>query len=89
MGDCLVCRGRSLFYFRRSAIGNKHGRSPFFSLGRDPYGIATLHAKSVQSAPFEMVEMDRIVGGKRGWVTPGLSEYAWWGDRSSKQEIRL
>ncbi|MCC3641700.1 MAG: hypothetical protein JGK15_13675 [Microcoleus sp. PH2017_33_LGB_O_A] len=31
-------------------------------LWRSPYGIATLHAKSLQSAPFEMVEIDRIVG---------------------------
>ncbi|MEG4799287.1 hypothetical protein QUB63_01165 [Microcoleus sp. ARI1-B5] len=26
--------------------------------------------------------MDKIVSGKRGWVTRGLSEYAGWGDRS-------
>jgi len=29
----------------------------------------------VQSSHFEMVEMDRIVSGKRGWVTRGLREY--------------
>lgn len=43
----------------------------------------------VKLSAFEMVEMDRIVSGKRGWMTRGLMEYAWWGDRSSKQEIRL
>ncbi|MEG4332595.1 hypothetical protein QUB40_11790 [Microcoleus sp. AT9_A2] len=26
--------------------------------------------------------MDKIVSGKRSWVTRGLIEYAWWGDRS-------
>ncbi|MCY7383468.1 MAG: hypothetical protein LH628_12965, partial [Microcoleus sp. CAN_BIN18] len=46
--------------------------------GRSPYEMATLHAKSVQSSPFEMVEMDRIVSGKRGWVTRGLREYVGW-----------
>jgi len=35
----------------------------------------------VQSAPFEMVEMDQIVSGKRGWVTRGLMEYVGKGDR--------
>ena len=35
----------------------------------------------MQSSAFEMVEMDKIVSGKRGWVTRGLIEYAWWGDR--------
>jgi hypothetical protein len=36
----------------------------------------------VQSSVFEMVEMDKIVSGKRGWVTRGLIEYPWWGDRT-------
>ncbi len=35
----------------------------------------------VQSSPLEMVEMDQIVSGKRGWVTRGLREYVGWGDR--------
>jgi len=26
-----------------------------------------------------MVEMDKIVSGKRGWVTRGLMEYVGWG----------
>ncbi|MEG5114455.1 hypothetical protein QUB60_17320 [Microcoleus sp. A2-C5] len=37
----------------------------------------------MQSSPFEMMEMARIVGGERGWVIRGLREYAWWGDRNS------
>jgi len=32
----------------------------------------------VQSSPFEMVEMERIVSGKRGSVTRGLMEYGRW-----------
>ncbi|MEG4286190.1 hypothetical protein QUB68_23965 [Microcoleus sp. A006_D1] len=50
-------------------------------LGRSPYGIARV-TPSVQSSHFKMVEMDRIVGGKRGWVTRGLREYVGKGDRS-------
>lgn len=38
---------------------------------------------SVQSSPFEMVEMERIVSGKRGWVTRGLREYVGKGDRAT------
>jgi hypothetical protein len=34
-----------------------------------------------------MVEMDKIVSGKRSWVTRGLIEYAWWGDRPSEPAI--
>jgi len=30
---------------------------------------------------FEMVEMDKSVSGKRGWVTRASTEYAFWGDR--------
>jgi hypothetical protein len=41
----------------------------------------------VQSSAFEMVEMDKIVSGKRGWVTPGLIEYAGWRDRPSEPAI--
>jgi hypothetical protein len=41
----------------------------------------------VQSSAFEMVEMDKIVSGKRSWVTRGLIEYAWWGDRASEPAI--
>jgi hypothetical protein len=41
----------------------------------------------VQSSAFEMVEMDKIVSGKRSWVTRGLIEYAWWGDRPSEPAI--
>ena len=36
----------------------------------------------MQPSPFEMVEMARIVSGKRGWVTRGLMEYVGKGDRS-------
>ena len=30
-----------------------------------------------------MMEMDRIVSGKRGWVTRGLREYVGKGDRAT------
>jgi hypothetical protein len=60
------------------------GRDPFVCWGDRPTGW--LHFTPwVQSAPFEIVEMDRIVSGKRGWVTRGLREYAWWGDRDKCQ----
>ena len=42
---------------------------------------------SVPSSPFEMVEMDKIVSGKRGWVTRASTEYARKGDRPSEPAI--
>ena len=36
----------------------------------------------MQSSAFEMVEMDKIVSGKRGWVTRASTEYARKGDRA-------
>ena len=42
----------------------------------------------VQSSPFEMVEMDRIVGGNRGWVTRGLREYVGKGDAKGRLRLR-
>jgi hypothetical protein len=56
--QCLVfgVNGRSLFHFRRSVIRNNKGRS---RLGdRTPYNHRS-----------RMVEMDKIVSGKRGWVS--------------------
>jgi hypothetical protein len=34
-----------------------------------------------------MVEMDKIVSGKRGWVTRASTEYARKGDRASEPAI--
>jgi len=41
----------------------------------------------VQSSAFEMVEMDKIVSGKRDWVTRASTEYARKGDRPSEPAI--
>ncbi len=48
-------------------------RSPFVRYGRSP---------SVQSAHFEIVEMDKIVSGKRGGVTPASTQHTSKGDRT-------
>ena len=42
------------------------GRSPFVREGR---------SLSVQSAHFEMVEMDKIVSEKKGWVTRASTQH--------------
>ena len=56
------------------------GRDPFVCLGDRPMD-SYASCPCVQTSPFEMVEMDRIVSRKRGWVTRGLMEYVGWGDR--------
>ncbi|MCC3614984.1 hypothetical protein [Microcoleus sp. PH2017_38_RDM_U_B] len=44
---------------------NLEGRSHLWEkISRD---LALFCCGEIQSAPFEMVEIDRIVGGKRGW----------------------
>ncbi|MEG4228131.1 hypothetical protein QUA35_18560 [Microcoleus sp. N9_B2] len=63
------CEGRSVFHFRRSVIRNNKGRSLFM---RDRRSL------SVQSSHFEMVEMDKTVSGKRGWVTRALTQHTRW-----------
>ena len=67
------------------AVNQIGGDRPFFA-GAIPYWIATLHA-CVQPSHFKIVEMDKIVSGKRSWVTRGLIKYAWWGDRPSEPAI--
>ncbi|MEG4118528.1 hypothetical protein QUA43_13765 [Microcoleus sp. N9_B4] len=41
---------------------------------------------SVQSAHFEMVEMDKIVSRQRGWVTPTSTQPTKKGDRSNREQ---
>jgi hypothetical protein len=41
---------------------------------------------SVQSAHFEMVEMDKIVSKKRGWVTPASTQPTKKGDRTNGEQ---
>ncbi|MCC3449405.1 hypothetical protein [Microcoleus sp. PH2017_09_SFU_O_A] len=49
---------------------NLHYHRQYLFIGRssNKKGISHFFAVAIaQSAPFEMVEIDRIVGGKRGW----------------------
>ncbi|MEG4038823.1 hypothetical protein [Microcoleus sp. S11D4] len=41
---------------------------------------------SVQSAHFEMVEMDKIVSKKRGWVTPASTQPTKKDDRTNGEQ---
>ena len=65
---------------------NQRRAIALFLLGRFPQGQLRF-TPCVQASHFKIVEMDKIVSGKRSWVTPGLIEYAWWGDRPSEPAI--
>ncbi|MBE9160825.1 MULTISPECIES: hypothetical protein [Microcoleaceae] len=41
---------------------------------------------SVRSSPFEMVEMDKIVSKKRGWVTPASTQPTKKDDRTNGEQ---
>ena len=45
-----------------------------------------MRSPSVQSAHFEMVEMDKIVSKKRGWVTPASTQPTKKGDRTNGEQ---
>ena len=65
---------------------NQRRAIAIFLLGRFPTEQLRF-TPCVQPSHFKIVEMDKIVSGKRSWVTRGLIEYAWWGDRPSERAI--
>ena len=53
--------------------------------GAIPYWIATLHALCA-TIDFKIVEMDKIVSKKRGWVTPASTQPTKNGDRTNGEQ---
>jgi len=61
------------------------GDRPFFCWGDSAKRDSYASRPCVQSSPFKMVEMDKIVSGKTGWVTRASTEYAFWGARHQSE----